>query len=96
MLLKDGFDLTTKIDRIDIPGGTVHSIADGALLICLERALNRAMIDALADLAEANDAARVVCLDAGFDGNDELKTNAVQTFKSLMGEGADPHLFRTV
>ena len=96
LLLKDGFELTTKVERLDIPDGTVHSIADGALLICLERSLTRAMIDALADLAEANDAARVVCLDAGFDGNDELKTNAVQTFKSRMGEGADPHLFRTV
>jgi adenine-specific DNA-methyltransferase len=25
---------------------------------------------------------RVVCLDAGFAGNDQLKTNAAQTFKS--------------
>ena len=96
LLLKDGYELTTKVKRLDIPGGTVHSIADGALLICLERSLTRAMIDALADLADANDVARVVCLDAGFESNDELKTNAVQTFKSRMGEGADPHLFRTV
>jgi adenine-specific DNA-methyltransferase len=25
---------------------------------------------------------RVVCLDAGFAGNDQLKANAVQTFKA--------------
>ncbi|MEK6301066.1 MAG: hypothetical protein AABO41_10120 [Acidobacteriota bacterium] len=25
---------------------------------------------------------RVVCLDQGFAGNDQLKTNAVQTFKT--------------
>ena len=26
--------------------------------------------------------ARVLCLDVGFEGNDQLKTNAVQTFKT--------------
>ncbi len=96
LLLKDGFDLTTKVDETSIAEGKVYSIADGALLICLERKLTKSMIDALADLATKNDAARVVCLDAGFEGDDQLKANAVQTFKSRLGHGEDGSVFRTV
>ncbi len=96
LLLKDGFPLTTDFEVLMIKDAKVHSIADGALLICLERNLNKEMIDALADLAEEKDAARVVCLDAGFQGNDQLKTNAVQTFKSRLGHGEDGSMFRTV
>lgn len=96
VLLKDGFELTTKIERTPIATSEVFSIADGAMLICLERNLTKEIIDALADLAEEKDAARVVCLDAGFQGNDQLKTNAVQTFKSRLGHGEDGSMFRTV
>lgn len=96
ILLKDGFELTTRVRRISIAASEVFSIADGAMLICLERKLTKAIIDALADLAEKTDAARVVCLDAGFQGNDQLKANAVQTFKSRLGHGEDGSMFRTV
>jgi adenine-specific DNA-methyltransferase len=96
LLLKDGFELTTKVDEADASGSRVYSVADGALLICLERNLTKEIIDALADLADEKDAARVVCLDAGFQGNDQLKTNAVQTFKSRLGHGEDGSMFRTV
>lgn len=96
LLLKDGFELTIKIDEAVAAGSKVYSVADGALLICLERNLTKEIIDALAELAEANNAARVVCLDAGFQGNDQLKTNAVQTFKSRLGHGEDGSMFRTV
>ena len=96
LLLKDGFKLTTKVDEVDIKNGKVYSVADGALLICLERNLSKEIIDALADLAEDKETARVVCLDAGFQGNDQLKTNAVQTFKSRLGHGEDSSMFRTV
>jgi len=96
LLLKDGFALTTKVDEVSVVGSKVYSVADGALLICLERNLTKEIIDALADLAEGKDTARVVCLDAGFQGNDQLKTNAVQTFKSRLGHGEDGSMFRTV
>ncbi len=96
LLLKDGFELTTKVDETPVAGGRVYSVADGALLICLEPNLTKEIIDALADLAETNNAARVVCLDAGFQGNDQLKANAVQTFKSRLGHGEDGSMFRTV
>lgn len=96
LLLKDGFELTTKVDEASFAGGKVYTVADGAMLICLERSLTKEAIDGLADLAEKKDAARVVCLDAGFQGNDQLKTNAVQTFKSRLGHGEDTSIFRTV
>lgn len=96
LLLKDGFDLTTKVDLTPITGCDVYSVAGGALLICLERNLTKEIIDALAAHAEKMDAARIVCLDAGFQGNDQLKTNAVQTFKSRLGHGEDGSMFRTV
>ncbi len=96
LLLKDGFELTTKIEQIAFAGGKAFTVADGALIVCLERNLTKGIIDALADLAEEKDAARVVCLDAGFQGNDQLKTNAVQTFKSRLGHGEDGSMFRTV
>ena len=59
-------------------GKTVHSVASGALFICLERELTLELIRAMADAKPE----RVVCLDEGFVGNDQLKANAVQIFKT--------------
>jgi adenine-specific DNA-methyltransferase len=78
LLLKSGFPLTTKVETKLISGKTVHSIADGLMLVCLDRALTLELIRSMADLKPE----RVVCLDAGFANNDQLKTNAVLTFKS--------------
>jgi adenine-specific DNA-methyltransferase len=44
----------------------------------LERDLTLEVIRAMADQKPE----RVVCLDVGFAGNDQLKANAVQTFKA--------------
>ena len=87
ILLKSGFELTTKIEELDIAGKKVYSIADNALLICLDRKLTKEVITEMARLQPA----RVVCLDAGFADNDQLKTNAVQIMKSH-----DVEDFRTV
>jgi adenine-specific DNA-methyltransferase len=78
LLLKAGFTLTTPIDRLEIANKTVFSIGGGVFLICLDRELNLDLIRAMAELKPS----RVVCLDAGFAGNDQLKVNAVQTFKT--------------
>ena len=77
ILLKSGFPLTTRIETIALAGGTVHSVAQGALLICLERDLTLDLVRAMADRQPE----RVVCLDEGFAGNDQLKANAVLTFR---------------
>ncbi|HBY93179.1 MAG TPA: site-specific DNA-methyltransferase [Chloroflexi bacterium] len=78
ILLKSGFPLTTPIETLTLAGKTVHSVASGALFICLERALTLELIRAMA----AQKPERVVCLDEGFSGNDQLKVNAGQIFKT--------------
>lgn len=78
LLLKSGYKLTDKVVAKTLAGKTVYDIADGGLMICLDRALTLDLIRAMADEKPTN----VVCLDAGFDKNDQLKANAVLTFKS--------------
>jgi adenine-specific DNA-methyltransferase len=77
VLLKSGYPLSAKVSTDEIEGKQVYSVADGAFLICLERRLSLELIRAIA----ARGPERVLCLDEGFAGNDQLKTNAVQTFK---------------
>ncbi len=78
ILLKSGFPLTTPVEILALEGKPVYSVAGGDLLVCLDRALTLGVIRAMA----TRQPARVVCLDAGFAGNDQLKANAVQTFKT--------------
>ena len=78
ILLKSGFPLTTPVEALKLAGKTVHSVAGGALFICLEDALT---LDLIRGMAEKKPE-RVVCLDEGFAGNDQLKANAVQIFKT--------------
>ena len=78
LLLKSGFPLTTPVETKALAGKTVYFVAGGALVICLERALTLDVIRGIADAKPE----RVVCLDEGFAGNDQLKANAVQTFRT--------------
>jgi len=78
LLLKSGFPLTTPVEKETLAGKTVYSIAGGVLIICLEEELTLDLIRAIASRKPE----RVVCLDQGFAGNDQLKANAVQTFKT--------------
>jgi adenine-specific DNA-methyltransferase len=78
ILLKSGFPLTTPVEKLELAGKTFHSVAGGALLVCLDRALDLELIRAMA----ARTPERVVCLDEGFAKNDQLKANAVQIFKT--------------
>ncbi len=87
ILLKSGFELTTPIEELTLEGKKVYSVAEGALLICLEMNLTKELIRAIAKMEPQ----RVVCLDSGFEGNDQLKTNAVQIMKT-----SDVESFRTV
>ena len=48
------------------------------MLICLEKELTLEVIRAMAERKPQ----RVICLDLGFVGNDQLKANAVQIFKT--------------
>lgn len=92
ILLKAGFPLSTKVVSIKLMGSDVVSIEDGALLICLEKDITSELIDALAEA----DPLQVICLDEGFKGNDQLKANAVQTFKARAASRETEIVFRTV
>jgi adenine-specific DNA-methyltransferase len=98
ILLKSGYPLTARIETLELEGKKVFSIAEGALLVCLEKELTLEAIRAIA----ARKPERVVCLDSAFAANDQLKANAVQIFKALhrrSGEGessSDVTVFRTV
>lgn len=94
ILLKAGFSPAEKVEKLELAGKTVFSIADGALLICLEDEITRELIDAVAEAEPM----QFICLDQGFKGNDQLKTNAVQTF-AARNQGRDKAgqiVFRTV
>jgi adenine-specific DNA-methyltransferase len=78
ILLKSGFELTTPVERVKLAGKTVYSVADGELFICLEKGLTLELIRTMANARPQ----RIVCLDKGFAGNDQLKANAVQVFKT--------------
>ncbi|MGO8752995.1 MAG: site-specific DNA-methyltransferase [Thermoguttaceae bacterium] len=78
LLLKSGFPLSTSVEKQTLAGKTIYSVAGGALVICLEPELTLDLIRAIA----AKKPERVVCLDEGFAGNDQLKANAVQTFRT--------------
>lgn len=78
LLLKAGFRLDTQIESLSLAGKQVFSIAEGELLICLEKELTHEVIAAMAERQPS----RVICLDQGFQNNDQLKTNAVQIMKS--------------
>ncbi len=78
ILLKSGFAPTTPIESLTIEGKTVYSVTGYGMLICLESGLTHELIRALAERKPSH----VVCLDEGFAGNDQLKTNAVLIMKS--------------
>ena len=78
LLLKSGFPLSIDIKQSEMQEKIVYCVANGLMLICLERELTTDLIKALADQKPE----RVMVLDEGFAGNNQLKTNAVQLMKA--------------
>ena len=92
LLVKSGFAPTTRIERMTLAGKSVFSIGEGALLICLEKEVTPQLIDLVAE----REPSQVIFLDESFKGNDQLKANAVQTFKSRSASAESAIVFRTV
>jgi len=94
LLLKAGYLPTEKIKETKMADKTVYSISEGSLLVCLEDEITSDLINAVAD----SEPRQFICLDRGFQGNDQLKANAVQTFAALNQnrEKAEQIIFRTV
>ena len=94
LLLKAGFELSVDIESSKIAKSNVFAIEEGALLICLEDEITQELLDEVVKLEPI----QFICLDKAFQGNDQLKANAVQTF-SAHNHGrdkADQIIFRTV
>ncbi len=92
LLLKAGYSLTEKIETLVIDDKSVYSIANGALLICLEKDLTLPLMEALI----ANSPTMIICLDEGFQNNDQLKVNVMQTIKTHNQQYEGNILFRVV
>ena len=82
ILLKYGLDLTVPIEERQINSKTVYSIGFGALVICLDDAINLDVVEGIGRLKEELDpeVMRVVFKDSGFQ-DDVVKTNAIQILK---------------
>jgi len=78
LLLKVGLPLSATIDEKKVSGQKVYSIADGLLAICLAKTITQESLRGIIELGPQ----RVICLDAAFGGNDQLKTNTVLEMKS--------------
>jgi len=94
ILLKAGFTPTEKIETKIIASKKVFSVADGALLLCLEDDVTKELIDSVAEAEPM----QFICLDSAFHGNDQLKANAVQTFaaRNMQKEKHNQIVFKTV
>lgn len=92
LLLKAGYPLSTRVEIRSMAGKQVFAIDGGALLICLDREVTAELIDALAEASPS----QVICLDEAFKGNDQLKANAVQTFRTRAAVEESEIVFRTV
>jgi adenine-specific DNA-methyltransferase len=92
LLLKAGFDLTESVDELDLAEKRVYSVAGGALFVCLEDEINSELIDAVAESGPM----QFICLDKAFKGNDQLKANAVQTFKAKSQNSESELVFKVV
>ena len=84
LLLKLGFRLSEPIAELSVAGNSVYSVRDGILLIYLGNVINDKFIAEISKLEPV----QFICLDSAFNGNDQLKANAMQTFRAQR-EGHD-------
>lgn len=89
LLLKKGYNLNAKVESRKIADNEIF-VVDGSMLICLDDKISTATIDEIIELRPAH----FIVLDKAFLGNDQLKTNTWQTFKSLFPNDENP--FETV
>ncbi|ENM3943593.1 site-specific DNA-methyltransferase [Vibrio cholerae] len=92
ILLKAGFEPTESIQKLVLCGKCVFSVAHDALLICLEDQLTAELIDAVIALEPM----QFICLDKGFQGNDQLKANTAQAFKARSQDSEAEMVFKVV
>jgi len=92
ILCRAGFPLSTQYSRKLIEGKEVFSLEDGHYIVCVEKEVTLPLIEAIAELNPI----QVIFLDESFKENDELKANAVQTFRARAQAEESEIVFRTV
>lgn len=83
LLLKYGIDLTVPIEQREIAGKNVYSIGFGALVVCLADEITLDVVEGIGKLKQElePELMHVVFKDGGFNGDDVIKTNAIQILK---------------
>jgi adenine-specific DNA-methyltransferase len=76
ILLKSGYELTTKAEMLTIQGVPVYSIAGGEMMLALN-SINEKVIEEIIKRKPK----QLICLDKLFASNDQLKTNTVLQMK---------------
>jgi len=89
LLLKKGYSLNVKVEKKQIADNEIF-VVDDSMLVCLDDKISSLTIDEVIKLRPAH----FIVLDRAFEGNDQLKTNTWQTFKSLFPNDENP--FETV
>lgn len=92
ILLKSGYELTVSFEVETIEGRSVYNVDGGALFVFLD---GQPTLELVRSMAERRPQ-RVVMLDAGFRGDDQLKANAAQTFKYAGASEGEQVVFRTI
>lgn len=78
LLLKVGLTLTGPVQETVVAEQKVYSIEGGLMAICLANPVSQDCLRGIVELGPQ----RVICLDAAFGGNDQLKTNTVLEMRS--------------
>ncbi len=73
ILLKAGFPLTAKVEKLDIARQEIYAIEDQELFICLEYEILEETVRQI--LTYQPKPKQFISLDSSFRGNDQLKTN---------------------
>lgn len=72
LLIKSGYDFSTRIEKGEFEGASFYIVNDGELVLLLS-SISEALMDHIVELKPKN----CVALDKIFNGNDDLKANAV-------------------
>ncbi|HUI31940.1 MAG TPA: site-specific DNA-methyltransferase [Candidatus Acidoferrales bacterium] len=85
ILVKSGYELTTKMEKRTVGNVAIYSIAEGEIALALEKITQKAIAEVV-KMKPKN----FICLDRLFAGNDQLKTNTALQMKDAGVE------FRTI
>ncbi len=76
LLVKNGYELTTKVEERELAKCPCFVVAEGELIVCLSKLTETAVKEILKLKPK-----KVICLDSLFERNDKLKTNTALQMK---------------